>query len=400
LNVLANDGLHPDAVRLLEEQGCQIELGKRNPDSLKQVIGDYHAMIVRSATQVTKDVLEAGAKGKLVVVVRAGVGYDNIDVEAAAKQGILVKNAINGNTNGVVEMAMGYIFALSRNLVGANQRLREGVWEKKRFAGTELAHKTLGIMGCGRIGQRLGDMASLLGMKVVGYDKYLHPERLPETSIEFLDKEQVLRTADFLTIHTGSTELVVDAHELALMKKRAYLINTSRPGNVDYGALRIALTEGKLAGAAIDVHSYEPGESQPFVTELGGLENVILTPHIAGSTQEAERRTGLEAAETTLDTVNGNFSNAVNTSNGTSIQEPKTYSLAVVHDYVVRAFGQIDDVIGTHGINIRGHPSRRLGNGTNDGPALTVYRLDQEPGPGLFSSLLKLDIVKRVTPIY
>jgi len=200
LKVLLNDGLAIEGIKLFEEAGIEIDIKKRDINQLNSEIGEFDALIVRSATRVTKRIIEAGAGGKLKVIGRAGVGYDNIDVSSASKNGIVVKYAPFGNTNAVAELTLGLILSISRNIPQAHQSLKSGTWKKAKLRGTELSYKTLGILGCGKIGNRVGELARRgFDMEVLGYDIC----SCSESNIKMLSKEEVLSKADYVSIHTG-----------------------------------------------------------------------------------------------------------------------------------------------------------------------------------------------------
>ncbi len=246
MKVLLNDGLEKEGLELFKQAGIETDTNKRDPKALVADIAEFDALVVRSATKVTREVLEAGAKGKLKIVGRSGVGFDNIDVEAASEFGIVVKIAPYGSTNAVAELAIGLMLSVSRNIPQAHHTLKKGVWEKSKLKGTEMHKKTLGLLGCGRIGQRVADIAHRgFDMEVIGYD--IKP--CPDSGIKFLTKEEVLCCADYISIHTGGKNVIIGAKELAMMKPTAFLINTSRGGNVDQEA-STAHKEKKIAGAA------------------------------------------------------------------------------------------------------------------------------------------------------
>ncbi|MEM2969264.1 MAG: NAD(P)-dependent oxidoreductase, partial [Candidatus Bathyarchaeia archaeon] len=223
MKVLLNDGLEQEGIQLFESLGISADTKKRDLKALIACISEFDALIVRSATQVTREVIEAGAKGKLKIIGRAGVGYDNIDVAAASEHGIVVKSAPYGNTNAVAELTILLMLDISRHVSQAHHSLKNGIWEKARFRGNELSHKTLGILGCGKIGQRVAEIARRgFDMEIIGYD--VRP--CYNTIIKFMSKEEVLSKADYVSIHTGGTEVIVGEKELRLMKPTAYLINT------------------------------------------------------------------------------------------------------------------------------------------------------------------------------
>jgi D-3-phosphoglycerate dehydrogenase len=242
-------------------------------------------IIVRSATKVNADLLDKAPKTKFVA--RAGVGLDNVDQKECEKRGIKVYNTPNASSNAVAELALGLIFSLLRNIPKADKTTKEGKWEKKSLIGSELSGKTLGIIGYGRIGSLLGQKAMALGVKVIASSKEKPPE-----GVEFLSLEEVIKRSDIISIHaplTNETRGMVNEAFISKMKKNAILINTSRGEIIDEKALFNALKEKKIAGAALDVFSKEP-----YTGELSTLENVVLTPHIGASTNEAQNRIGEE----------------------------------------------------------------------------------------------------------
>lgn len=242
-------------------------------------------IIVRSATKVNADLLDKAPKTKFVA--RAGVGLDNVDQKECEKRGIEVYNTPNASSNAVAELALGLIFSLLRNIPKADKTTKEGKWEKKSLVGSELSGKTLGIIGYGRIGSLLGQKAMTLGVKVIASSKEKPPE-----GVEFLSLEEVIKRSDIISIHaplTNETRGMVNEAFISKMKKNAILINTSRGEIIDEKALFNALKEKKIAGAALDVFSKEP-----YTGELATLENVVLTPHIGASTNEAQNRIGEE----------------------------------------------------------------------------------------------------------
>jgi D-3-phosphoglycerate dehydrogenase len=345
-------------------------------------VAEFDALIVRSATKVTREVIEAGAKGKLKIIGRAGVGYDNIDVAAASENGIVVKSAPYGSTNAVAELTIGLMLAISRNTPHAHQSLKAGLWKKDRLKGTELAYKTLGILGCGRIGQRLAEVARRgFDMEVIGYD--IKP--CLESGIKFLSKEEVLKKADYISIHTGGKDTLVGEKELALMKKTAFLINTSRGSNVDEQALCKALKEGKIGGAALDVFVDEPkGEGAEFKSKLKELDKVVLSSHLGASTVEAQRETSTEIAKIVSGyLLGGDFSNAVNAGESIELEEIPVHTLFIHHRDVPGVFANIDKVLAEADINIRANYSRQIGKGY----AISVYVLHKKVSQDILKKL-------------
>ena len=369
MKAILNDGLEKEGVRLLEELGVETDSRKRDAKALVADIAEFDALIVRSATKVTQEVLRAGAKGKLKIVGRAGVGYDNIDVDTASDCGIVVKSAPYGNTNAVAELTFSLMLSLSRNVPQAHQLLKGGVWEKEKLRGTELSFKTLGILGCGKIGQRVAELARRgFDMEVIGYDT----KPCLESAIRFLPKEEVLAKADYVTIHTGGKDVIVGEKELKLMKQTAYLINTSRGANVDEQALYKALKARRIAGAALDVYTEEPKvEGGEFKNKLRELDNVVFTSHLGASTVEAQRETSIEIARVIAGYLRGgDFTDSVNAGESIELEERPVYTLFIHHRDVPGVFANIDKVLAENDINIRANYSRQIGKG---GYAISVY---------------------------
>ncbi len=383
MKALLNDGLEKEGLKLFQDAGVETDTQKRDQNKLIADIGQFDALIVRSATKVTREVLEAGARGKLKIVGRAGVGYDNIDVEAASENGIVVKSAPYGSTNSVAELTVGLMLGISRNTPQAHHSLKTGVWKKGKFKGTELSYKTLGILGCGRIGQRLAEIARRgFDMEVIGYD--IKP--CLESGIKFVTKQEALAKADYISIHTGGKEQVVGEKELQLMKPTAYLVNTSRGSNIDEQALYMALKENKIAGAAIDVYNDEPkNEGDEFKSKLKELDNVVLSSHLGASTIEAQRETSTEIARVVSSyLLGGDFANAVNAGESIELEEIPVYTLFIYHRDVPGVFANIDKVLADNEINIRANYSRQIGN---IGFAISVYVLHKKVNQEIIKKL-------------
>jgi D-3-phosphoglycerate dehydrogenase len=383
VKVLLNDGLEKEGIRVLEDLDIETDTRKRDLNSLIADIGQFDGLIVRSATKVTRAVLEAGAKGKLKIVGRAGVGYDNIDMATASENGIVVKCAPYGNTNAVAELTICLMLNISRNIPQAHHSLKSGKWKKAEFKGTELCHKTLGILGCGKIGQRVGELARRgFDMEVIGYD--ICP--CLESTIKYVSKEEVLAKADYVSVHTGGKAIVVGEKELALMKPTAYLINTSRGRNVDEQALYKALKEGKIAGAAVDVYTEEPkAEGAEFESKLRELDNVIFSSHLGASTIEAQRETSTEIARVVARYLfGGDFTSAVNAGESIELEERPVYTLFIHHRDVPGVFANIDKVLAENDINIRANYSRQIGK---SGYAISVYVLHKQVPPEIIETL-------------
>jgi D-3-phosphoglycerate dehydrogenase len=389
MKVLLNDGLETEGLKLFQEAGIETDTKKRDLTALVAEIGQFDALVVRSATKVTREVIEAGAKGKLKIIGRAGVGFDNIDAAAASEFGIVVKIAPYGSTNAVAELAIDLMLCISRNTAQAHHSLKNGVWIKKKLEGTELAYKTLGLLGCGRIGQKVAQIAKRgFEMEVIGYD--IKP--CFESGIKFMTKEEVLAKADYISIHTGGKDAIIGEKEFALMKPTAYVINTSRGSNIDQQALYKALKEGKIAGAATDVYKEEPkAEGAEFKDPLKELDNIVMSSHLGASTAEAQRETSTEIARVVSGyLLGGDFTNAVNAGESIEVEEKPVHTLFIHHRDVPGVFANIDKVLADNDINIRANYSRQIGN---SGYAISVYVLHQAVGPKVLDVLKKVENV-------
>jgi D-3-phosphoglycerate dehydrogenase len=383
MKVLLNDGLEKEGLSLFQEAGIQTDTQKRDHAKLVAEVGEFDALIVRSATKVTRDIIESGAKGKLKIIGRAGVGFDNIDVTAASENGIVVKSAPYGSTNAVAELTIGLMLAISRNTPQAHHSLKSGVWKKNKFKGTELSYKTLGILGCGRIGQRLAQIARRgFDMEVIGYD--IKP--CFESGIKFLTKQEVVAAADYISIHTGGKEAVISETELSQMKKTAFIINTSRGSNIDQAALYKALKEGKIAGAALDVYVDEPKtEDSEFKSSFKDLDNVIFSSHLGASTVEGQTATATEIARVVTGfLLGGDFTNVVNAGESIEVESIPVYTLFIHHRDVPGVFANIDKVLADNEINIRANYSRQIGS---SGYAISVYVLHKQVTPEIIAKL-------------
>ncbi|HID91371.1 TPA: hydroxyacid dehydrogenase [Candidatus Bathyarchaeota archaeon] len=303
--VLVCDPIHEDGIRMLRAAKLQVDCRAGiSHDELLRVVEDYDAIIVRSRTKVGKDVLRA-AKG-LKVIGRAGVGVDNIDVEEAIKHGIEVETSSSAPIASVAELVFGLMIGLARSIPRADRLMKEGKWAKKELMGTQLQGKTIGIVGLGRIGRAVGKRARAFGMRVLVRTR--HPNRkmdaLRELDAEVVSLEELLRRSDFVTLHVPLTEEtyhMIGEGELRLMKRTAYLINTSRGGVVDTRALIEALRGGWIAGAALDVYEKEPPDDPALV----GMPNVICTPHIGSQTVEAQRACATIIAKKVIEALRG-----------------------------------------------------------------------------------------------
>jgi D-3-phosphoglycerate dehydrogenase len=392
MKVLLNDNLASEGIKVFEELGIAVDTRKRDLNALIADIGEFDALIVRSGTKVTREVLEAGARGKLKIVGRAGVGYDNIDVAAASENGVVVKCAPYGNTNAVAELTICLMLNISRNIPQAHHSLKGGKWQKAEFKGTELSYKALGILGCGKIGQRVGELARRgFDMEVIGYD--ICP--CAEPTLKYVSKKEVLSKADYVSIHTGGKAVIVGEKELAMMKPTAYLINTSRGSNVDEQALYKALKEGRIAGAAIDVYTEEPKvEGAEFKNKLRELDNVIFSSHLGASTIEAQRETSTEIARVVARYLfGGDFTSAVNAGESIEFEEKPVYTLFIHHRDVPGVFANIDKVLADNDINIRANYSRQIGS---SGYAISVYVVHKKIDPAIIKSLKEIKNIVNV----
>jgi D-3-phosphoglycerate dehydrogenase len=268
-----------------------------DPAALIEAVPGYDALIVRSQVQVDAAVIRAGTR--LRVVARAGVGLDNIDVEAARAAGLTVLNAPDGNTIAAAEHTMALLLAVARRIPAADASMHAGEWARARLGGIELRGRTLGIIGVGRIGLAVADRAGAFGMRLIGFDPYVRPDALAGRPIEIVDLASLLDRADVVTVHvplTDETAGLLDRAALARLKPSAIVLNLARGGVVDEAALADALREGRLAGAGVDVYEHEPPTGSPLLT----APNAVLTPHIAASTAEAQVAVGVEIAERVL----------------------------------------------------------------------------------------------------
>jgi len=292
LKILITDGMDKGAVQTLKDLGHEVTEQFFEPEELKEQIKGFNVVIVRSATKVRKDIIDSAVEtGNLKLIIRGGVGVDNIDVTYAESKGIKVRNTPKASSLAVAELALGHMFSLARFIGIANVTMREGKWNKKKYTGIELSGKTLGLIGFGRIGRELAKKAKALEMKII-YNDILGPAKdYPEYS--FVSLDELLADSDFISLHVPGNEdksPVISKPEFTKMKDGAYLINCARGNVVNESALMEALNSGKLAGAGIDVFPEEPTKN----LELVNHERVSVTPHIGGSTKEAQKRIGQE----------------------------------------------------------------------------------------------------------
>ncbi|MEE8546707.1 MAG: phosphoglycerate dehydrogenase [bacterium] len=313
MKVLVSDKLSPAGVEILERSpGLSVDVNVGlSPEELKKIIGNYDALVIRSATKVTAEIIEAASN--LKAVGRAGIGVDNVDIPEATKRGIVVMNTPGGNTVTTAEHAISMMCALARHIPQADATMKEGKWEKKRYMGVELMNKTLGILGVGNIGTIVAERAQGLAMNVIAYDPYISEQAASKMGVELVDLEEFYKRSDFISIHvprTDETSNMLDIEAFKKMKPEVRIINCARGGIVNEADLAEALEKGLVAGAAFDVFSSEPPEAD---NPLIGPENIILTPHLGASTDEAQVNVAIAVANQIADyLVNGTITNAVN----------------------------------------------------------------------------------------
>lgn len=291
MRILVTDGMEKAAIAQLKADGHEVVEQFYEPDALGAALQEFDCVVVRSKTKVRANHIDEAIKGKLKLVIRGGVGVDNIDVAYAESKGVAVRNTPAASTESVAELALGHMFALARYINIANVTIRNGEWNKKQYEGTEIAGKTLGLIGFGRIAQALARRAEALGMKVVYTDFLGENKNLPQYT--FMSQAELLQVADFVSLHIpmpADKKPIIGEAELSTMKPTAYIINTARGGLVEEAALLKALNEGKLAGAALDVFQEEPTTN----VALYSHPRVSVTPHIGGQTAEAQGRIGNE----------------------------------------------------------------------------------------------------------
>lgn len=291
MRILVTDGMEKAAIAQLKANGHEVVEQFYEPDALGAALQEFDCVVVRSKTKVRANHIDEAIKGKLKLIIRGGVGVDNIDVAYAESKGVTVRNTPAASTESVAELALGHMFALARYINIANVTIRNGQWNKKQYEGTEIAGKTLGLIGFGRIAQALARRAEALGMKVVYTDFLGENKNFPQYT--FMSQAELLQVADFVSLHIpmpADKKPVIGEAELATMKPTAYIINTARGGLVEEDALLKALDEGKLAGAALDVFKEEPTANMALCNN----PKVSVTPHIGGQTAEAQGRIGSE----------------------------------------------------------------------------------------------------------
>ncbi|MBI3849512.1 MAG: phosphoglycerate dehydrogenase [Verrucomicrobia bacterium] len=339
MNVLICDPISPKGIALLQQRPefKVTVLQKRLPEAeLLPLVADAVAMVVRSETKVTRKVIEAASK--LRVVGRAGVGVDNVDVEAATQRGIVVMNTPSGNTISTAELTFSMLMALARKIPQAHASMKAGEWNRKVFQGVELYNKTLGILGMGRIGSEVARRAIVFGMRVLAYDPYLTLSRANAMQVELTELNDIFARADFITVHmplSDETKGMLNAAAFAKMKRGVRVLNCARGGILNEADLFAAIQSGQVAGAALDVYETEP---PPGNFPLRDLPQVIMTPHLGASTEEAQENVGIEVAEAITDyLLNGAVRNAVNLPN----LDAKTYALVKPYLNLAEKLGRL-----------------------------------------------------------
>lgn len=310
MKVLVSDSLAEEGIKRLQSGADVDVITNLSPEELIQRIGEYDALVIRSGTKVTSDVIEAAKR--LKVIGRAGVGIDNVDVEAATKKGIIVLNTPGGNTISAAEHTIAMMLALARNIPQANSALHQGEWNRKKYTGVEFFNKTLGIVGLGRVGVEVASRMKSFGMRVLAFDPFVTEEKAQQMGLTLAPLETVLREGDFITVHTpltNETRNLIDVEEFKIMKEGVRIVNCARGGIINEAALAKAVAEGKVAGAAIDVFTKEPPMGNPLIDQ----EKVIITPHLGASTAEAQVNVALAVADQILAIAKGGLpTNAIN----------------------------------------------------------------------------------------
>lgn len=340
--VLISDALSDRAVEIFRERGVDVDVKVGlKPDELAAIIGNYDGLAIRSATKVTAAILEKATK--LKVIGRAGIGVDNVDIPEATRRGIIVMNTPHGNSVTTAEHTLALMMAVARELPQASASTHAGKWEKSRFMGVELMHKTLGIVGCGNIGAIVANRAIGLKMKVIAFDPFLTADKARELGVERVELDDLFARADFITLHTpltDSTRGIINAESIAKMKQGVRIINCARGGLVDEAALKDALESGKVAGAALDVFAEEPAKSHP----LFGNEKLVCTPHLGASSTEAQENVAYQVAEQIADYLTtGAIVNALNTPAVSAEEAPRLKPYVALAEQMGAFLGQMVD---------------------------------------------------------
>ena len=338
--VLISDKMDPNAARIFEEKGCQVDvITGETPEQLIARIGEYDGLAIRSSTKVTKAILDAATN--LKVIGRAGIGVDNVDIPYASTKGVVVMNTPFGNSITTAEHAIALMFALARQIPEANAQTQQGLWPKNGFMGVEVTGKTLGLIGAGNIGSIVASRALGLKMKVVAYDPFLTPERAIEMGVEKADLETLLAKADFITLHTpltSETKNILSRENLGKTKKGVRIINCARGGLIDEAALKDLMDAGHIAGAALDVFETEPAKESP----LFGTPNFICTPHLGASTTEAQVNVALQVAEQMGEFLTtGGVTNALNMPSLSAEEAPKLKPYMALAERLGSLVGQL-----------------------------------------------------------
>jgi len=338
--VLISDKLSPLAKQIFEERGIEVDVKVGlEKEELMEIIGDYDGLAIRSATKPSEKII--GAAKNLKVIGRAGIGVDNVDIKAATAKGVIVMNTPFGNSITTAEHAIAMMMALARNIPEANASTHEGKWEKSKFMGVEVTGKTLGVIGCGNIGSIAASRGIGLKMKVIAFDPFLTAERAVEIGVEKVELDELFGRADFITLHTPLTDKtrnIIDGDAIAKMKEGVRIVNCARGGLVDEQALRDALESGKVAGAAFDVYSEEPAKENV----LFNAPNMICTPHLGASTDEAQVNVAVQVAEQMSDyLLTGAITNAINFPSVSAEEAPKLRPYAQLAEQLGLFAGQL-----------------------------------------------------------
>src|SRR5688572_17503134 len=339
--VLISDKMDPKAAQIFRDRGIHVdEITGKTPDELKAIISQYDGLAIRSATKVTKAVLDAAPR--LKVIGRAGIGVDNVDIPYASAKGVVVMNTPFGNSITTAEHAIALMFALARQLPEANAQTQSGKWPKNDFMGVEVTGKTLGLIGAGNIGSIVADRALGLHMKVIAFDPFLSEERAVELGVEKVELDQLLARADFITLHTPLTDQtrnILSRDNLARTKRGVRIVNCARGGLVDEAALKDALESGHVGGAALDVFVEEPAKENP----LFGAPGLIATPHLGASTTEAQVNVAIQVAEQMSDfLVRGGVINALNMPSLTAEEAPRLRPYMELAEKLGSLVGQVE----------------------------------------------------------
>ncbi|MFZ2467975.1 MAG: phosphoglycerate dehydrogenase, partial [Parvibaculum sedimenti] len=340
--VLISDKLSPAAVQIFKDRGIEVDVKTGlDKDELIKIIGDYDGLAIRSNTKVTPAVIEAAKN--LKVVGRAGIGVDNVDLPAATAKGIIVMNTPFGNSITTAEHAIAMMFALARDIPQANASTHAGKWEKSKFMGVEVTAKTLGIIGCGNIGSIVAERGIGLKMKVIAFDPFLTAERAADLGVEKVELDELLKRADFITLHTPmtpQTKNILNAANLAKTKKGVRIINCARGGLIVEADLKAAIESGHVAGAALDVFEEEPAKTNI----LFGMEQIVATPHLGASTNEAQENVALQVAEQMSDyLLDGAITNSVNVPSISAEEAPKLTPFAELAQQLGSFAGQLTE---------------------------------------------------------